>query len=97
MGNSTENNTENNTENSLEYEIVNTKDILVIPDRTLALVYTVAGLAIMILCPLILFVVHHSVGLFGWVLSLTGLILAFLGLCGFVAISVEKEKYSKKA
>ena len=76
------------TEN--EETLVVNQEIKTISDKTTSLIYVIAGAIAMIVSPLIIS------GLFGWVLSLTGLIFVFLGICGFIYIAGDKKKAAKK-
>ena len=76
------------TEN--EEVLVANQEIHTMSDKTTSIIYVVAGAIAMIVSPLIIS------GLFGWVLSLTGLIFVILGICGFVYISGDKKKAAKK-
>ncbi len=73
-----------------EIQVVN-QEIKTVSDKTQAIIYVVAGAIAMIVCPLLI------KGLFGWVFSLTGLIFVLLGICGFVYVSGDPAKTSKKA
>ncbi len=70
---------------------VNRQEIRTIPDKTQAIIYVVAGAIAMIVCPLLIS------GLFGWALSLTGLIFVILGICGFIYAADDAKKTAKKA
>ena len=66
------------------------QEIRTISDKVLATVFIVAGAIAIVIGPLLL----H--GLWGWVLALTGLIFVFLGICGFVSLSQEAKRATKK-
>ena len=87
---------ENNQEVQEEI-VIQTQTIKTIPDKTLALIYLIAGLAVMIVVPIVFKIVLHSVGLIGWAIFLTGFFFVFLGLCGFVAVSQDAKKYAEKS
>ncbi len=76
-----------------ENEVLGTvnEEIRTVSDKTQAIIYVIAGAVAMILGPILIS------GLFGWVLSLTGLIFVFLGICGFIYISDDAQKAKKKA
>lgn len=77
-------------ENENEFLPIQTQEIHKIPDKTLAMIFVIVGAAVMIVCPLVI------PGLFGWVLSVLGLIFVFLGICGFVSVSMEAKRFEKK-
>ncbi len=76
-----------------ENEVLGTvkEEIRTVSDKTQAIIYVIAGAVAMILGPILIS------GLFGWGLSLTGLIFVILGICGFVYISDDAKKAEKKA
>ncbi len=80
-------------DNENENEVLGTvkEEIRTVSDKTQAIIYVIAGAVAMILGPILIS------GLFGWVLSLTGLIFVILGICGFVYISDDAKKAEKKA
>ena len=78
-------------ENEKEEVQVVKQEIRTVSDKTQAIIYVVAGAIAMIVCPLLIS------GLFGWALSLTGLIFVVLGICGFIYIADDGKKTSKKA
>lgn len=78
-------------ENEKEEVQVVKQEIRTVSDKTQAIIYVVAGSIAMIVCPLLIS------GLFGWALSLTGLIFVVLGICGFIYIADDAKKTSKKA
>ena len=75
-----------------ENEVLGTvnEEIRTVSDKTQAIIYVIAGAVATILGPILIS------GLFGWVLSLTGLIFVFLGICGFIYISDDAKKAKKK-
>ena len=66
------------------------QEIRTVSDKSLATLYLVAGAIVAVLCPFI----FHS--LLGWVLMVTGVIFAFLGICGFVTASQDAKRQTKK-
>ena len=82
---------ENEKETEIEEVLAVKQEIRTISDKTQAIIYVVAGAIAMIVCPLLIS------GLFGWALSLTGFIFVILGICGFVYISDDASRSSKKA
>ena len=81
---------ENMMENENEVLQPVKQEIRTISDKVLATAFLIAGAIAVVIGPLI----FH--GLWGWVLSVTGLIFVFLGICGFVSISVEAKRAAKK-
>ena len=67
------------------------EEIRTIPDKTLATIFVIAGAVAMIVSPLLIS------GLFGWALSLTGLIFVILGICGLIYAADDAKKTAKKA
>ncbi len=78
-------------ENENEVIQIEYEEIRTIPDKTLATIFVIAGAIAMIVSPFIIS------GLFGWALSLTGLIFVILGICGFVYASDDSKRAAKKA
>ena len=85
-----------NNQGVQEEIVIQTQTIKTVPDKTLAMIYLIAGLVVMIVVPLIFNIILHSVGLIGWAICLTGALFVFLGLCGFVSVSQEAKKYDAK-
>ncbi len=77
-------------ENENEVLDVTKQEIRSISDKTQAIIFTIAGAVFLILGPILIS------GLFGWALSLTGLIFVFLGLCGFKYVSDDAKREKKK-
>ena len=76
-----------------EEEVLGTvkEDIRSISDKTQAIIYVVAGAIATVIGPIFIS------GLFGWAISLTGLIFVILGICGFIYVSDDAKKAVKKA
>ena len=81
---------ENMMENENEVLQPVKQEIRTISDKVLATVFLIAGAIAVVIGPLVFR------GLWGWVLSVTGLIFVFLGICGFISISVEAKRAAKK-
>ncbi len=72
-------------------EVQVNQEIRSMSDKTQATIYVIAGAIATVLGPLLIS------GLFGWVLSLTGLIFVFLGICGFIYSSDDAKRTAKKS
>ena len=76
-----------------EEEVLGTvkEDMRSISDKTQATIYVIAAAIATVIGPILIS------GLFGWAISLTGLIFVFLGICGFIYVSDDAKKTAKKA
>lgn len=72
-------------------EVQVNQEIRSMSDKTQATIYVIAGAIATVLGPLLIS------GLFGWVLSLTGLIFVFLGICGFIYAADDAKRTAKKS